>query len=160
VGMIGANLAGLRLLGDGFASAGAEFVVSSGEIVSEVERVVEEFVVTMAGLRGDADSLGAEMSSSMGALEGRAASVAWTGSQRGRHDEGVASLVEEVRKVKLGVDAFSVEAQGIVDGKLVAVLGDLGVRVREYGVSAQGSADSFRAAIVSQGDSFDAVLNG
>jgi hypothetical protein len=158
--MIGADLGAMTGLSGRFVAAGDAFSGRSTEIVGQIERATEEFRSRMGLLKGEADTLSTEIQTQMTALAGRADAVEWTGNNRAKHNEVVAGLVNDVNKVKSAIDLFSTEAKGIVDGQLTTVLTDMKTRVGEYGTKAKTVAASFQAAVDSQRNAIDTVMNG
>ena len=160
MGMIGANLEGLAALAAKFQSSGAEFDGRSRDIMNRLGDAIAAFQEQMNSLKSDADVLADEMKSEMDRLKAQADSTVWTGAHRVTHDQIVVAYETDITGVRSAVVGFSGEAKSVVDGQLSTVVTGMQTSVGKYGAAALQAAGQFNAAVVSQRNAIDQVMNG
>lgn len=157
---IGADLGALSLLAKRFETAGTMFQQQAAGISSRVARSLEEFVAEMGELDSQARELSIDIAQDMSRLNAQAESTTWTGANRGKMNNAVAALDDEIVRIKAAIDGFAEEASAVVNGSLSTAMTELGEHARASGAKALEVSTNFGAGVAAQRASFDQVMNG
>jgi len=158
--VIGGDLGAMSALAGRFTAAGTEFNTQSKSITRRVGEALDEFTKRMKVLDTEARELGVEIDAEMKRLAAQAANTTWTGANRGKHDQIVAALDDEIVAIKNAIDNFVTEASNVVNGALTTTMTTMQDSVTDAGSKAQGVADSFSTSVSAQRNRFDSVMNG
>lgn len=158
--MIGGDLGAMAALARRFQTAGETFQGQTGNIASRVDAALQEFVEAMRTLDGEARELANEINGEMVRLNGMAASTSWTGTNRERMDGVVATLDDDIVRIRAAIEAFVDEASSVVNGSLTSSLNQLRTNVEQAGTQAATIASGFSGSVDGQRAAFDQVMNG
>ena len=158
--MIGGDLGAMSALSGRFTSAGGTFQSQSQAIVRRVDQALQEFTTQMRTLDQEARTLAAEIDAEMKRLGVQAAATVWTGTNRGKADEVVAALDDDIVAIRTAVDDFVSEASAVVNGALTSTMTELQTNVGAAGTAAMNAASGFSSSVTAQQASFDRVMNG
>lgn len=143
-----------------FNGAGETFVSQTTGISGSVDRALEAFVEQMRALDGEARMLADEINAEMARLDGQARNTTWTGGNRQKMDGIVASLDDDIVRIKAAIEGFVDEASTVVNGSLTTTMNELRTNAQTAGSRAGEVASGFSRSIESQRANFDQVMNG
>ena len=160
MGWIGADLTALDALARRFEATSEACRSHARAVVTSAATTVDGFTTAMAALERDARALSTEIGVSVVAVRDQAAATTWTGANRLRQDELLATFETDVGGFQAAIDAFLGDAAAIVGGSLTATIDAMRTEVERAGATAAEAADGFARHVDGQRRSFDAVLNG
>lgn len=158
--VIGGDLGAMQSLGLRFGQAGETFQSTSSTIASNVQDALDQFVERMRALDGEARALADEISGEMARLDSQAKATSWTGANRDKMDGIIATLDDDIVKIKGAIESFVDEASAVVNGSLTTTMTDLKSNVETSGNQALAVAGNFQQGVDSQQRGFDTVMNG
>lgn len=158
--VIGGDLGAMSALGQRFGQAGETFQSTSTTIATNVSDALDQFVEQMRALDGEARGLADEIGAEMARLDGQAAGTEWTGANRDQMDSIVATLDDDIVRIKAAIESFVDEASAVVNGSLTSTMNDLRSNVETSGNKALQVSSNFQTGVEGQRRSFDSVMNG
>lgn len=160
MGWIGADLAALDGLTRRFVTTSEACQDHGRSVVTVATTTVERFATAMTTLERTARALSEDIGASILTLRTQSEATSWTGTNRTRQDELLAAYEADVTGLQGAIDAFLLDAAGIVGGSLNPTIEGLRNDVERAATATAGAADGFARRVEAQRRSFDAVLNG
>lgn len=158
--VIGGDLGAMSALAQRFGASGQTFQSQTSGISASIDRALQTFVDQMRSLDQEARGLAEEINGEMVRLNGQTQATTWTGANRQQMDSVVATLDDDIVRIKAAIDQFADEASSVVNGALTSAMTELRTNTETTGAQAATVAGNFSQSVESQRASFDSVLNG
>lgn len=158
-GMLGGDLDAMLTLAERFVQAGANFNSNLSNIGKEADDARADLVAEMERLKGVAEELNNEMTSSLSSLSAQMNETNMTGGQADRMRTAFSENEQTITANQQNCQTFIGDASDIVNGALSNSLSTLNDNVTKAGAAANETAATFGTSVKNQVAAFKSALD-